>query len=242
MSTIVISNTIQLIEVEQPSQKVSIMRGGGAVGPGGPPGEDGTVGPAGPAGPVGPEGPQGEPGVDGADGVDGAPGPQGEQGEPGVSDTPGPPGPEGPQGPEGDQGPEGPSVEDGDKGDINVSDSGSTWLIQDLGNVYGKRQMHGTSVSTSNTLVESYKGQYLTINNAAACTLTCPQDSDLDWPVGVYLDVIQWSAGQITVVAGTGATLQISGLTAKTRAQYSRIGIQKVTANTFSVFGDLATS
>jgi hypothetical protein len=74
-----------------------------------------------------------------------------------------------------------------------------------------------------------------------AVTVTVPQDSDVTWAVGIYMDIWQEGSGQITVVAGTGATLRVSGLTPKSRAQYSRLGLQKVKANTWSLFGDLAS-
>ena len=80
------------------------------------------------------------------------------------------------------------------------------------------------------------------MSNAAAITLTLPQDSDATVVVGSYVDLYQLGAGQVTVVAGTGATLRVSGLTAKARAQYSRLVVQKVSANTWVLAGDLAAS
>lgn len=96
--------------------------------------------------------------------------------------------------------------------------------------------------ATTYTLVASDAGKLVTLDNAAAVTLTVPQDSDATIPVGTYVDVMQLGAGQVTVVAGSGATLRVSGATAKARAQYSRLGVQKIAADTWSVFGDLAAS
>jgi hypothetical protein len=56
------------------------------------------------------------------------------------------------------------------------------------------------------------------------------------------IDFYVLGAGQVTWVAGSGATLRVSGLTAKSRAQYARVAAQKVSANTWSLFGDLAAS
>ena len=83
-------------------------------------------------------------------------------------------------------------------------------------------------------------GKLVTLSNAAPITLTLPQDSSETIPIGTYVDFYQLGAGQVTIVAGSGATLhQATGLNAKSRDQYSRFGVQKVSANTYSVFGDL---
>lgn len=95
---------------------------------------------------------------------------------------------------------------------------------------------------TTYTLVAADAGKLVTLSNGSAVTLTLPQDSDATFAIGTYVDLYQLGAGQVTVAAGTGATLRVSGLTAKARAQYSRLGVQKVSANTWSLFGDLAAS
>lgn len=103
-------------------------------------------------------------------------------------------------------------------------------------------QSVNAQTGTTYTLVAGDAGKLVTLSNASAITLTVPQDSDATIAVGTYVDLYQLGAGQVTVVAGTGATLRVSGLTAKARAQYSRLGVQKVSANTWSLFGDLAAS
>jgi hypothetical protein len=103
-------------------------------------------------------------------------------------------------------------------------------------------QQINAQTGTTYTLAASDAAKLVTLSNASAITLTVPQDSDATIPVGSYVDLYQLGAGQVTVVAGTGATLRVSGLTAKARAQYSRLGVQKVAANTWSLFGDLAAS
>lgn len=92
------------------------------------------------------------------------------------------------------------------------------------------------------TLVAADAGKLVTLNTAGAIALTVPQDSDAAIAVGTYVDLLVLGAGQVTVTAGAGATLRVSGLTAKSRAQYARFGVQKVSANTWSLFGDLAAS
>lgn len=105
-----------------------------------------------------------------------------------------------------------------------------------------KIQTVNAQTGTTYTLVAGDAAQLVTLANAGATTLTLPQDSDATIAVGVYIDLLQLGAGQVTVAAGTGATLRTSGLTAKARAQYSRLVVQKISANTWSLAGDLAAS
>lgn len=103
-------------------------------------------------------------------------------------------------------------------------------------------QTVNAQTGTTYTLVAGDAGKLVTLSNASAITLTVPQDSDATIAVGTYVDLLQLGAGQVTVAAGTGATLRTSGLTAKARAQYARFGVQKIAANTWSLFGDLAAA
>jgi hypothetical protein len=118
----------------------------------------------------------------------------------------------------------------------------TTSLATSLGSYVPLAQSVNAQTGTSYTLVAGDAGKLVTLSNASAITLTVPQDSDATIAVGTYVDLYQLGAGQVTVAAGTGATLRTSGLTAKARAQYSRLGVQKVSANTWSLFGDLAAS
>ncbi len=108
--------------------------------------------------------------------------------------------------------------------------------------VFTRPQAVNAQTGTTYTLVAGDAGKLVTLSNAGAITLTLPQDSDATIAVGVYVDLLQLGAGQVTVAQGTGATLRTSGLTAKARAQYARLGVQKISANTWSLFGDLAAS
>jgi hypothetical protein len=229
------SQDLQIV-IDGPDGQINIIRSG-PVGPGGPSGEGGAIGPQGPAGEVGPTGPEGPEGPAGPTGAEGPAGPEGPEGPPGATGDTGPAGPAGPEGPPGDDGADG-GLTDGDFGDVVVSGGGTVMDIVD--GVYGIPQ-DKDPYTASHTVVEGDLGNLLTFNDAGGMTLTLPQDSDLSaWTVGIYIDVLQLGAGQVTVAAGTGATIwKPSLLLAKTREQYSRIGVQKVTANTFNVWGDM---
>jgi len=108
--------------------------------------------------------------------------------------------------------------------------------------VFKQTQTINAQTGTTYTLVAGDAGKMVSLSNVSAITLTLPQDSDATIAIGTYIDLYQLGAGQVTVAAGTGATLRVSGLTAKARAQYSRLAVQKVSANTWSLMGDLALS
>jgi hypothetical protein len=110
------------------------------------------------------------------------------------------------------------------------------------GEVFKQAQATNAQTGTSYTLVAGDVGKLVTLSNASAIALTLPQDSDATIAVGSYVDFYALGAGQITAAAGSGATMRVSGLTAKSRAQYARFGAQKVSANTWVLFGDLAAS
>ena len=108
--------------------------------------------------------------------------------------------------------------------------------------VYGQPQTVNPQTGTTYTPVAGDAGKMITLSNAAAITVSLPQDSAATIAIGTYLDFLQLGAGQVTLQAGSGATVRLSGLTGKIRAQYARAGAQKIAANTWSVFGDLAAS
>lgn len=108
--------------------------------------------------------------------------------------------------------------------------------------VYGQVQTINPQVGTAYTLVAADAGKMVTLSNAAPITLTLPQDSDATIAIGTYVDLFQLGAGQVTVAAGSGATLRNPFATAKARVQYSSLGVQKILANTWRLFGDTASS
>lgn len=126
-------------------------------------------------------------------------------------------------------------------GNIVALTGAETAAIQ-AGETYKQAQEFNAQTGTTYTLAESDIGKMVTLSNAGAITFTFPQDSDATIPVGTGGEWLQLGAGQVTAAQGTGATLRASGPTLKSRAQYSRGGWQKISANTFSFFGDVAAA
>jgi len=76
------------------------------------------------------------------------------------------------------------------------------------------------------------------MNVGSANNLTVPPDSSVDFPVGSQISVLRAGAGQTTIVAGSGVTVNATpGL--KLRAQWSSVTLIKRAANSWVAVGDL---
>jgi hypothetical protein len=93
---------------------------------------------------------------------------------------------------------------------------------------------------TSYTLALSDAGRLVTLNNAAAITLTIPTNTAVAFPVGTRIDLLQYGAGQVTV-GGSGVTIRSSGLKLKLAGQYSGATLWKKAANEWVLIGDITT-
>jgi hypothetical protein len=92
--------------------------------------------------------------------------------------------------------------------------------------------------SASYTLVLADKGKLVEISNASANTVTVPPNSSVAFPVGSQITVLQTGAGQTTIAAGVGVTVNSTpGL--KLRAQWSSVTLIKRLTDTWVVVGDL---
>ena len=97
-----------------------------------------------------------------------------------------------------------------------------------------------TQTGTSYTTVLADAGKMITCNNASAITVTIPPNSSIAYEAGTVLSFIQKGAGQVTLSAGVGVTLNnANGL--KTASQYSVISCWKEDTDTWIVYGDTTT-
>jgi len=79
----------------------------------------------------------------------------------------------------------------------------------------------------------------VTLNNAAAITVTIPPNSGVGISVGKSVDFAQLGAGQVTFAPGSGVTLRATPGT-KLRAQYSGATAIKIATDEWLIVGDLA--
>ena len=94
-----------------------------------------------------------------------------------------------------------------------------------------------TASYTLSALTE--RDSLIEVGSSSATTLTIPNDSTLDFPVGTTLDILQTSTGQVTIAGAAGVTVNATpGL--KLRTQWSSATLMKRAANTWVVYGDLS--
>ena len=90
---------------------------------------------------------------------------------------------------------------------------------------------------TSYTLTSADNGKVVVLNNASAITLTVPAGLG----VGFSCVLVQQGAGQVTVAAAGGVTLQSFESKTKIAGQYAGATLFAHTANIFNLTGSLAS-
>lgn len=93
--------------------------------------------------------------------------------------------------------------------------------------------------TASYTAVLTDKDKLVEINNASANTFTVPTNTNVAYPVGTQLNILQTGAGQTTIAGDSGVTVNgTPGL--KLRAQWSMATVIKRATNTWVAVGDLS--
>lgn len=93
--------------------------------------------------------------------------------------------------------------------------------------------------TASYTLVLSDASKLVEVSNASANTVTIPLNSSVAFPTGTQINILQTGAGQTTIAATSGVTLN-STPGAKLRAQWSAATLIKRATDTWVVVGDLS--
>jgi hypothetical protein len=93
-----------------------------------------------------------------------------------------------------------------------------------------------TASYTLSALTE--RDSLIEMGSGSALTLTVPSNATVAWPVGTSIDILQTGAGQVTIAAGAGVTVNgTPGL--KLRTQWSGVTLFKRATDTWVVYGDL---
>jgi C4-dicarboxylate-specific signal transduction histidine kinase len=93
---------------------------------------------------------------------------------------------------------------------------------------------------TTYTTVLTDDGKLITCSNAASIALTIPPNSSVAYGIGTQINIAQLGAGQVTLVAGAGVTLNSSGTKLKLKDQYAVATCVKTDTNTWFVVGNLS--
>lgn len=96
-----------------------------------------------------------------------------------------------------------------------------------------------SQTGTTYTLVLADAGKTIDLNNASSISMTVPPNSSVAFPVGTRIDLVQSGAGQVTVVAGSGVTINSKGSALKLTGQWSGATLIQRSANTWVLVGDL---
>ncbi len=79
----------------------------------------------------------------------------------------------------------------------------------------------------------------VTVTNANACTLTVPPNSSVAFPTGTTIAVCQGGAGQVTITAGSGVTINSADSALKLTGQYATCSLIKTATDTWLCTGSL---
>jgi hypothetical protein len=77
------------------------------------------------------------------------------------------------------------------------------------------------STAASTTAVLADDGKLVTMSNASANTFTVPPNSSVAFGIGTQINIAQLGAGQTSIVAGAGVTINSAGAKLTLDAQYA---------------------
>lgn len=95
------------------------------------------------------------------------------------------------------------------------------------------------SQSDSYTLVLADAGKLIKMTKSSASNLTVPPNSSVAFPTGTEIEILEYGAGQVTIVAGSGVTLRSAGSALKIAAQYASVSLKKLGTDEWAVVGYL---
>lgn len=93
----------------------------------------------------------------------------------------------------------------------------------------------------SYTLALTDRGAIVRVNAAAANAVTVPKNADVAFPVGSVVEIRQAGAGQTTIAAAAGVTIN-SAETLALRKQHSSASLVKIAQDEWDLVGDLAAA
>lgn len=111
-------------------------------------------------------------------------------------------------------------------GDVNITGVLSQYVVTN-------RQ------TASYTLALSDNGKLVEMNVATANNLTVPLNSSISFPIGTEINIVQYGAGQTTVVATGGVTIRSTNSWLKLNSQYGAATLIKIGTDEWYLFGNI---
>ena len=136
------------------------------------------------------------------------------------------------------------TIEVGHASDTTLSRSGAGVLAVEGVDLATVNDVEVTIVNaqtgTAYTLALVDRGQTVTMDNAAANTVTIPTNAAVAFDVGTVMSVVMIGAGATSITGDTGVTVNgTSGGTETIQNQYQGASLLKVATNTWVLSGDL---
>ena len=109
--------------------------------------------------------------------------------------------------------------------------------LNQLIDAYNKPSIN--SIADAGTFALADANNVVQYNSATAGTATVPPNSSVAFPVGTAIEVHQIGAGELTIAAGSGVTLNSRNGT-DTAGQYAIAVLRKTATDTWVLGGDVA--
>jgi hypothetical protein len=116
-------------------------------------------------------------------------------------------------------------------------ETATTNLQTDVTNI---NELQLNTRTASYTLVLGDAGKLVQMNVGSANNLTVPPNSSVAFPIGTQILVVQVGAGQTTLVAGSGVTINSKDGNLKLSARYCGVTLIKRATDTWYALGDLS--
>lgn len=123
---------------------------------------------------------------------------------------------------------------------VGVNENAPSYSLEVGGEAVATQGMPYISDSnTARTLALTDSGNYIRFTSGSATTVTIPPNSSVAFPTGTEVILFQAGAGQVTIAAGAGVTLNSKDNNLKLSSQYVAATCKKVATDTWDVLGDL---
>ena len=122
-------------------------------------------------------------------------------------------------------------------GNVGIGTTNPTQALDVNGSIASDVSINAQTGTTYTTVLTD-RSKLVTLDNASAVTVTIPPNSSVAYPTGTKIDLLAKGAGQVTVAAGSGVTVN-SAQSLKLRAQWSAASVIKLATDTWVLVGDL---